>query len=87
MGEAYSQLVAADQMSPLELADLERLATAAYLTGRDDASADAWARAHLGHLRAGHLAAAARCAFWLGFPLVLKGETARGGGWLGRGRR
>ncbi|MBW3593551.1 MAG: DNA-binding response regulator, partial [Actinobacteria bacterium] len=30
---------------------------------------------------------AARCAFWLGLPLLMKGEMARGGGWLARGAR
>ena len=30
---------------------------------------------------------AARCAFWIGFGLMLKGDMAQGGGWLGRARR
>ena len=38
-------------------------------------------------LATGELHRAARCAFWLGLPLLLKGETARGGGWLTRGTR
>ncbi len=33
--EAYAQLSAADGESPLKPEDLERLATAAYLSGRD----------------------------------------------------
>ena len=30
---------------------------------------------------------AARCAFWLAFGLLDRGELARGGGWLARARR
>ncbi|HEY8547601.1 MAG TPA: helix-turn-helix transcriptional regulator, partial [Acidimicrobiales bacterium] len=30
---------------------------------------------------------AGRCAFWLGFGLLLRGEEARGGGWLARAER
>ena len=29
----------------------------------------------------------ARCAFWLGLTLVMRGEQVRGGGWLGRAQR
>lgn len=86
-GEAHAQLSAADQVTPLELEDFERLAVSAYLTGRDAESADLWTRAHHEYLRVGDPAPAARCAFWLGFLLLLKGETARGGGWLLRAQR
>jgi len=86
-GDAYTQLSSADHEAPLELEDLERLATAAYLVGRDDDSADVWARAHQECLRLGDEARAARCAFWLALGLLLRGELARGGGWLGRARR
>jgi DNA-binding CsgD family transcriptional regulator len=85
--DAYSGLSAADRESPLEAEDLERLATAAYLTGRDDDGADAGARAHQEFVRRGSLERAARCAFWLGFTLLHRGEFARGGGWLARARR
>jgi pimeloyl-ACP methyl ester carboxylesterase len=37
-GDAYVQLSAADLRTPLELDDLERLAAAAYLSGRDPES-------------------------------------------------
>jgi hypothetical protein len=63
------------------------LATAACLVGRDNDSADVWARAHHECLRRGDPVRAARCAFWLALGLLLKGELARGGGWLGRARR
>ncbi len=86
-GEAYTQLSAADQASPLDPQDLERLAAAAYLLGKDDDSADLWARAHNEFVNRGDVERAARCAFWLAFGLLDKGETARGGGWMGRARR
>jgi DNA-binding NarL/FixJ family response regulator len=60
---------------------------AAYLVGRDGESADHWAGAYHECLRLGDAARAARCAFWLGLGLLLRGEAARGGGWLTRARR
>jgi hypothetical protein len=42
--DAYSGMSAADHEAPLSPEDLERLAMAAYLVGRDDDSADIWAR-------------------------------------------
>jgi hypothetical protein len=43
-GDAYAQLLAADREAPLAPEDLERLATAAHLIGREIDSADVWAR-------------------------------------------
>jgi DNA-binding CsgD family transcriptional regulator len=86
-GDAFAWLSAADREAPLEPTDLERLATAAFLTGRDVDWADGWARAHQGYLSAGEPERAARCAFWLGFGLLNNGEPAQGGGWLARARR
>ena len=85
--DAYTQLSAADGQAPLPADDLERLAIAAYLVGRDDDSDELWSRAHHAHVTHGAAVRAARCAFWLGFGLLLRGEAARGGGWLGRARR
>lgn len=85
--EAYTLLSAAARTGPLEPDDLRRLAVAALLTGRDAARDDAWERAHHAYLRAGDVPAAVRCAFWLGFNLLLRGEMARGGGWLARAQR
>ena len=66
----------------------ERLAMAAYMVGRDDDGDDAGARAFQECLRLGELPRAARCAFWLGFGLLYRGEVARGSGWRRqRGRR
>ena len=86
-GDAYAELAAADREAPLGLEDLERLAVAAYLVGRDDDSATAWGRAHQACLHAGDVTRAARCAFWLAFGLLNRGEVARGGGWLARAQR
>jgi DNA-binding CsgD family transcriptional regulator len=82
--EAFQQLTAADLSDPL---DLERLAVTANLLGRDDASEQAWERAHAACLECDDLARAARCAFWLGLSLMLRGDEARGGGWIARAER
>jgi hypothetical protein len=85
--DAFAQLSAADRETRLAPEDLERLATAAYLLGRDADSIDIWARAHHDLLRRDDLERAARCAFWLSFILLNKGELVRGGGWVARARR
>jgi DNA-binding NarL/FixJ family response regulator len=72
---------------PLGVDDLERLAVAAHLVGRDEESAQAWAQAHHECVRLGDFDRAARCAFWLGFALLLRGDTAQSDGWLARGER
>jgi ATP/maltotriose-dependent transcriptional regulator MalT len=85
--EAFAQLSAADRESPLDPEDLQRLAVAAYLVGRDGDSAGLWARAYHESTTRGEAAGAARCAFWLGFDLLLKGEAGGSGGWLARAQR
>jgi tetratricopeptide (TPR) repeat protein len=85
--DAFAQLSAADRESPLEAEDLERLATAAYLIGRDDDGADVGARAHHAFLRLGSVERAIRCAFWMAMSLFNLGEVARGGGWVARAHR
>ena len=84
---AYDQLSAADRVSPLATGDLELLVTAAYLIGRDEDAAEFAARAYRELLDSGDWARAARCAFWLAFHLMLRGEAARGGAWLTRAGR
>ena len=85
--EAYAGLVDADEAGALDADGLERLAEAAHLVGEDDASAAAWTRAHQAWVALGDAAGAARCAFWLGLGLLLRGEHARGQGWLARAQR
>jgi len=60
--------------------DLERLAVAAHLVGKDDESARAWEQAHHAYVRRGDGERAARCAFWLALGLLLRGDVAQGGG-------
>jgi DNA-binding CsgD family transcriptional regulator len=83
-GEALERL---DTAGPTAAADLERLAVAANLVGRDEASERAWERAHAASMEQRDPAGAARCAFWLGLTLLLRGDEARGGGWLARAER
>jgi DNA-binding CsgD family transcriptional regulator len=85
--DAYEALATAHDTRPLEPHDLALLATAAHLVGREEEAADLWAHAHQECLREEDPAGAARCAFWLGFTLVNRGEHARGGGWFARARR
>jgi DNA-binding NarL/FixJ family response regulator len=85
--DAFVTLSAADRETPLAPEDLERLAKAAYLVGRDADSDEVWTRAHHEWLRLGGAERAARCAFWLAYGLLTRGELARGGGWLARARR
>jgi DNA-binding CsgD family transcriptional regulator len=84
---AHALLDEADRARPLAAGDLEALATSAHLLGLDDPCEQAWARAFVANEAAGELARAARCAFWLNFALLNRGEPARAAGWLGRGRR
>jgi DNA-binding CsgD family transcriptional regulator len=85
--EAHTGFAAADAHAVLSADDLERLAIAAYLLGRDDDSAHAWERVHRERLAAGDVDGAARAACWLGIQLLLAGREAQAGGWLARARR
>src|SRR3970282_3012383 len=68
--QAFESLAAADQALGLCPENLERLATSAYLIGRDDDYLDALDRAHQSYLRAGEKLRSVRCAFWLGVRLL-----------------
>lgn len=85
--DAYGQLAAADRDEELEPGALEPFAVAAWLMGRPDESAGLLGRAHQEYLERDDPVAAARCAFWLGFQLLMRGERARGGGWVARAER
>ena len=82
-GDAYRSLTRGE---PLDAADLERLATAAYMLGREDEYLDALERADHAHLEAGAAQRAVRCAFWLSMTQLMRGERGRSGG-LVRARR
>jgi DNA-binding CsgD family transcriptional regulator len=86
-GDAYKQFAIADAATPLDLDDLERLALAAYLAGRDEASTLAWTRAHHEAIRRDDAPRAARCAVLIGSGLMFRGEAAPAMGWFARGER
>jgi DNA-binding NarL/FixJ family response regulator len=86
-GDAYAELSAAHRKGPLDVEDLERLALAAYMVGRDDDCEDAWMGAHQEWLRRGEAERAARCAFWQALGLFFRGDLAPAMGWVARGRR
>jgi DNA-binding CsgD family transcriptional regulator len=85
--DAHEALSEADAIAPLGAADLELLATAAYMLGHDDEFLDELERAHHAHVEAGDGLRAARCAFWSGMNLFTRGEQGRGTGWLARAQR
>jgi DNA-binding CsgD family transcriptional regulator len=85
--DAYRSLAAADQTTRLGGEDLELLAMAAYLIGRDDDYLKALERAHQAHLDAGERRRAIRCAFWLGLRLFFRGEVGPATGWIARAQR
>jgi DNA-binding CsgD family transcriptional regulator len=85
--DAHEALASADRAAPLGGEDLERLATTAYMLGRDDEYLAALERAHHARLEAGEPLLAARDGFWLGMQLMLAGEVGRASGWLGRAQR
>ena len=82
--DSYRLFEAADREVPLEPEDLERLATAAYLMGREDASEAFWERAHRAFLERGDREGAARSACWLAVGLQLRGAIAPASGWFAR---
>lgn len=85
--DAYALMSVAQRATPLGPEDLERLALAAYLVGKDDECAAAWLGAHQGFARQGEIQRAARCAFWQACGLLFRGELAPALGWIARGRR
>jgi len=85
--ETYESLSRLDETAPLGGNDLEQLATAAYMLGRVDEHLGVLERAHDAHLDAGELLRAARCAFFLGMNVALRGEVGRATGWFGRAQR
>jgi len=85
--DAYTELSAAAAEAELEPDDLERLATAAYVMGKDAEAISVWRRAHHELIDRGKSERAARCGFWLCLSLLLRGERAQCAGWLARTER
>jgi len=85
--DAYAALSLADRSSSLRAEDLEVLATAAYLLGRVEDCLRALQRAQQLHAEGGDPRRSARCAFWLSFHLINRGDLAQASGWLARAGR
>jgi DNA-binding NarL/FixJ family response regulator len=86
-GDAFDRLSAARREGQLDVEDLERLAVAAYMVGRDEACDEAWIAAHHLWVRCGEPERAARCAFWQALGLFFRGDLAPAMGWVARGGR
>jgi len=86
-GEHYRQCAARDAEHELDVGELDRLATAAYMTGRDEEGFAVWGRAHQRCLAEGHVARAAMFGVRLAQALAFKGDIARSCGWVDRSQR
>ncbi|BAK36308.1 putative LuxR family transcriptional regulator [Microlunatus phosphovorus NM-1] len=85
--DAFACLSRADEISPLEAADLDLLAVVARLTGRDAAADDYAARCYEAWLRIGQPRPAARRAAWLSLQLLLRGQDVPCRAWSARADR
>ncbi|MGH8531227.1 MAG: LuxR C-terminal-related transcriptional regulator [Gammaproteobacteria bacterium] len=85
--DAFNALSLADQEAELLGEDLELLATSAYLIGQDEDYLRALERAYAAYLDVEEFVRAVRCAFWMGFRLMFRGEMGHATGWLARARR
>ena len=83
-GESYRLFEAIDREIPLAPEDLERLATAAYLIGREEESEAFRERAHRMFLDRGDREGAARSACSLAAELRMRGAMAPASGWYSR---
>ena len=85
--DAYASLSSAEQATQLAPEDLELLAISAYMLGREDEWMQLLERACRRHSEAGAVLRAARCAFWIGMQLAIRGDMGPATGWLGRAQR
>jgi ATP/maltotriose-dependent transcriptional regulator MalT len=86
-GDAFARLSAIRREGRLDAEDLERLAVAAYMVGRDDACEEAWIAAHHARVGSGQAERAAACAFSQALGLFFRGDLAPAMGWVARGAR
>ena len=86
-GQAHDALKSADNADPLSPADLDLLATTAYMLGHEAEYRELLDRAYNGWLEAGEPLAATRSACWIAVSLAARGELGQAGGWLGRAER
>ena len=84
---AYERLSLAARETSLDAENLEALANAAYLIGRDKEASGIWVRAHHALIDAGDIGRAARVGFLLSLTSLLKGEGSASSGWLSRTQR
>jgi DNA-binding CsgD family transcriptional regulator len=85
--DACAAFSAIDNVSPLGIDDLGRMAESTYILGRGDEAARLLQRAFQVRVDAGEIGSAVRCAFYLWHALVAKGEFAHAGGWIARAWR
>jgi DNA-binding CsgD family transcriptional regulator len=81
------RLLAGVPVDDLAIEDLDRFATSAYLTGRDETAFELWARAHRDCAQADETELAARFGLRLAQTLGFKGDIGRSAGWVERVRR
>ena len=84
---AFRAFARADRARTLGPQDLEHLAVAAYMLGRNDDHLECMKRAQRAHQHARNLPRAARCAFWAGINLAVRGRASHAAGWFGRAQR
>jgi hypothetical protein len=85
--QAFKSLMRCDQEQTLSARDLELLARAAYMLGRDGEYTHCLERAFHAYLDAADVASAARCTWWIGHGHLFRGEPAPARGWFARGQR
>ncbi len=82
--DAYAALSSAGRLGG---EDLERVATCAYMLGREDEYLTLLERAFRAHVDADASLAALKCGFWVGVHLAQRGEVGPASGWLARAQR
>ena len=83
--EAYHAFLSADEEAALQSDDLERLATASYMIGRELEFQRFIERLHRIHLETDRSEGAARCAFWLALSFLNRGDMGQSNAWTTRG--
>ena len=85
--DAYTRYVAADRVEPLGAGELERAASAAHLTGRDDEGDALWQRTVHAYEESRSAEPAALAAWRYAMSLMQRGDMAQAGGWFARAAR
>ncbi len=80
--DACTHFEALDDEESLGGHDLQRLAAAQYLVGRELESVDTWSRGFHVARAQDDPARAARCGFWVGFVLLHRRDLPGGNGWI-----